>query len=48
MNQELSIKNYDKFSIDSRALWLFIGVAIFAVIAFVLPVPESRGKGNRT
>ena len=44
MNQELSTKNNDKFSIDSKALWLFIGVAIFAVIAFVLPVLESLKK----
>lgn len=44
MNQELHTKNYNKSSFDSKMLWLFIGVAIFAVIAFVLPVPESLKK----
>jgi len=44
MNQELSTKNLNKFYIDSKMLWLFIGVAIFAVIAFALPVPESLKK----
>ena len=44
MNQELPTKNYNKLCMDSKMLWLFIGVAIFAVIAFVLPVPESLKK----
>ena len=44
MNQELHTKNYNKIYFDSKMLWLFIGVAIFAVIAFVLPVPESLKK----
>jgi len=44
MNQELPTKNYNKLRMDSKMLWLFIGVAIFAVIAFVLPVPETLKK----
>jgi len=44
MNQELPTKNYNKLCMDSKMLWLFIGVAIFAFIAFVLPVPESLKK----
>jgi len=44
LNQKLYTKNYNKFSIDSRALWLFMGFAIFAVIAFILPTPESLKK----
>ncbi len=30
MNQGLNTKNYNKFSIDIKMLWLFIGIAIFA------------------
>jgi len=41
MNQELPTKNYNKLCMDSKMLWLLIGTAIFAVIAFILPVPES-------
>ncbi len=44
MNQELPIKNYNKLCMDSKMLWLFIGVAIFAFIAFILPTPESLKK----
>jgi len=44
MNQELHIKNYNKLRMDSKMLWLLIGVAIFAFIAFILPVPESLKK----
>jgi len=44
MNQELPIKNYNKLCMDSKMLWLFVGIAIFALIAFVLPVPESLKK----
>jgi len=44
MNQELSTKNFNKLCMDSKMLWLFIGVAIFAIIAFIVPVPESLKK----
>ena len=44
MNQELHTKNYNKIYFDSKMFWLFIGVAIFAVIAFIVPVPESLKK----
>lgn len=44
MNQGLSTKNLKKFPIDNKMLWIFIGTAIFAVIACVLPVPESLKK----
>jgi len=44
MNQELPTKNFNKLCMDSKMFWLFIGVAIFAFIAFVLPVPESLKK----
>ena len=44
MNQELPTKNYNKLCMDSKMLWLLIGTAIFAFIAFVLPVPESLKK----
>ena len=44
MNQELPTKNYNKLCMDSKMLWLLIGVAIFAFIAFALPVPESLKK----
>ena len=44
MNQELPTKNYNKLCMDSKMLWLLIGVGIFAFIAFVLPVPESLKK----
>ena len=41
MNQELPTKNYNKLCMDNKMLWLLIGTAIFAFIAFVLPTPES-------
>jgi len=44
MNQELPTKNFNKLCMDSKMLWLLIGTAIFAFIAFVLPVPESLKK----
>jgi len=44
MNQELPTKNYNKLCMDSKMFWLFIGVAIFAFIAFIVPVPESLKK----
>ncbi|GAI09727.1 unnamed protein product [marine sediment metagenome] len=44
MNQELPTKNYNKLCMDSKMLWLLIGVGIFAFISFVLPVPESLKK----
>ena len=44
MNQELPTKNYNKLCMDNKILWLLIGTAIFAFIAFVLPVPESLKK----
>jgi len=44
MNQELPTKSYNKLYMDSKMLWLFIGVAIFTVIAFIVPVPESLKK----
>jgi len=44
MNQELPTKNYNKLCMDNKMLWLLIGTAIFAFIAFVLPTPESLKK----
>ncbi len=44
MNQELPTKNYNKLCMDNKILWLLIGTAIFAFIAFILPVPESLKK----
>lgn len=44
MNQELHTKNFNKIYFDSKMFWLFIGIAIFAFIAFIVPVPESLKK----